>query len=117
MLYDSGLSSVGLVVFASTVAIPAAFLLSCAYVSFSLILGRRLPFTRVALKSALKLKRWCMTDVFIIGILVSVVKMVDLADVKFDTGIYLLMISALFTVLTEQHFNVSLFWHRLASHE
>jgi len=70
------------IVFLLIVAIPAALLLGIVYVTTAIALGRRLPFMRRVLRWVLSLLPWSMADIFLIGILVSFVKIVSLADVS-----------------------------------
>jgi len=48
----------------------------------------QLPFTKPMLKLLTRLSPWGMMDVFFLGILVSLVKLVALADIALNTGFY-----------------------------
>ena len=69
------------VVFLLIVAIPAVLLLGITYVATAITLGKRLPFMRRVLRWVLHLLPWSMADIYLVGILVSFVKIVSLADV------------------------------------
>lgn len=84
-----------LVVFATIIAIPALMLLGVVYVLTGLMLERRLPGIRRMLRWVLLLLPWSMAEIFLIGILVSFIKIVSLADVTLGPSFWSY---ALFTV-------------------
>lgn len=104
-LYTEGLEAVGLLVLLTSVAVPMSFLAGCAYLSFSAINGRKLPMFYPALRFTDFLQEWHMADVFLVGVLVSVVKLVDLSELSFGYGLYMLMFVCLFTALTEVYYD------------
>ncbi|MCD8492787.1 MAG: paraquat-inducible protein A [Geovibrio sp.] len=50
-----------------------------------------------------------MADVFLVGILVSIVKLIDMSELTFDYGIYLLMAVCAFTAIAEVYYDTLLF--------
>jgi len=76
-----------LVLFATVLA-PALRLALLIFVSLALRSGRRPPLLRPALKAAGALQEWAMLDVFLLGAIVAVIKLSDLADVHLDLGMY-----------------------------
>ena len=84
-----------LIVFASIIAIPALMLLGVTYVSVAIAVKRRLPGIRTTLRWALLLIPWSMAEIFLIGILVSFIKIVSLADVALGLSFWSY---ALFTI-------------------
>ncbi len=76
------------VVFVTIIGVPAALLLGMAYVSFSLKLPRHLPGTRGALRLSLHMLPWSMAEIFLIGILVSFIKIVALAHVELGASFW-----------------------------
>lgn len=95
ILVTENFQELALVVFASIIAVPAALLLGIAYVSTAILLGHRLPCTRRILRWVLVLVPWSMAEIFLIGILVSFIKIVSLADVALGLSFWSY---ALFTV-------------------
>jgi len=69
------------IVFTSIVFIPGSFLLGIVYVMSALASQRLLPGTIWMLRWLLLLVPWSMAEIFLIGILVSFVKIVSIADV------------------------------------
>ena len=76
-----------LVAFATVIA-PALRLTLLVFVSLSLRSGWRPPGLRRALKAATVLQEWAMLDVFLLGAIVAVIKLSDLADVSLDLGLW-----------------------------
>ena len=82
ILVTEGLPALAAIVFASIILIPGAFLIGAVYVSSALKLNRSLPGTVMVLRWMLMLMPWSMAEIFLIGILVSFVKIVTIADVS-----------------------------------
>jgi len=82
VLVSEDLPSLAVIIFASIIAIPAAFLAGIIYVSSALANHRLLPGTVATLRWALMLIPWSMSEIFLIGILVSFVKIVSIANVS-----------------------------------
>lgn len=76
------------IIFVSIVVIPAAFLIGATYVSVALRRNRLLPGTITVLRWVLMLMPWSMAEIFLIGILVSFVKIVSIADVSLGTSFW-----------------------------
>lgn len=83
------------VVFASIIAIPAVLLGGLIYVSAAIVTRKRVPAIRRVLRWTLQMVPWSMAEIFLIGILVSFIKIVSLADVALGLSFWSY---ALFTV-------------------
>ena len=88
ILVSEDLPSLAVIIFASIVLIPGAFLVGAVYVSAALKLDRLLPGTVGVLRWVLMLMPWSMAEIFLIGILVSFVKIVTIADVSFGMAFW-----------------------------
>ncbi len=99
--WESGYPEVAVVAFATGFLLPAVQLLLLLWVFFALSLGR-LPLFFDRLTALIDLlKPWCMVPVFLMGILVSVVKLVGLASLVPGVGLFATAVSAIFiTALT-----------------
>ena len=99
--WQAGYPEVAVVAFAAGFLLPFVQLLLLLWVFFSLSLGR-LPLRFEELISLIDLlKPWCMVPVFLMGILVSVVKLVGLASLVAGVGLFATAASAIFvTALT-----------------
>ena len=85
---------IGILLLLTTIFIPAFFLMNILIVSFSLSIKRSTRLTHYALKSVFHLLDWNMAEIFLIGILVSLVKIASMANVTFGLsfGAYVLFI-------------------------
>lgn len=88
ILATEGLPSLAAIIFTSIVAIPAALLAGIIYVTGALNNNRLLPGTVVTLRWVIMLVPWSMAEIFLIGILVSFVKIVTIADVSFGMSFW-----------------------------
>ena len=83
------------IVFATIIGVPGLLLVGLAYVTVSLRLLKRLPGTQRALRWSLHMLPWSMAEIFLIGILVSFIKIVALARVELGMSFWAY---AMFTV-------------------
>lgn len=74
-------ASLSVIIFISIILIPVLFLFSNIYVYLSFKLSYPLTGTRFMLKMISHLKHWSMADIFLVGILVSFIKIASLAEV------------------------------------
>jgi paraquat-inducible protein A len=109
-LNSEGYLPAGIAVFLTAFLIPLLYLFLVAYVSYEAVSGRKLPFSGSLAHFIHSLHRWHMVDVFLVGILVSVVKLVDTADVYFGVGFYLLSAVCFFLIVSEMYFDSKVFW-------
>ena len=71
----------GLLVLCTSIVFPCLFLGALTYVLLPLRRGYRSPGSRRLFRLALRLRPWSMTEVFLLGVLVSVVKLAKLATI------------------------------------
>ena len=85
---------IGILLLLTTIVIPALFLFSVLFVVFSISIKRSTSLTHHALKGVFHLLDWNMAEIFLIGILVSFVKIASMANVTFGLsfGAYVLFI-------------------------
>jgi len=98
------------VVFASIVLVPAAILSCVAYVSLAIQLRRPLPGMRIVLRWAILLAPWNMAEIFLVGILISFIKIVDLADVALGMSFWAYTLFTLGVVLITLNFDRRQLW-------
>jgi len=99
--WESGYPEVAIVAFAAGFLLPVVQLLLLLWVFTALALGRLPLFFERAIATIDLLKPWCMVPVFLMGVLVSVVKLVGLASLIPGIGLFATATSAIFvTALT-----------------
>jgi paraquat-inducible protein A len=88
VLWTEQMQAVAVVVFLFTILLPAVELASLLYVTLSLRAGRRPPGFDHLLRAVGLARRWGMTEVLMIGILITIVKMTSLAEVIVQPGVF-----------------------------
>ena len=85
---DEGNPGLALIVWLSSVFIPGFIIVGLIYVLLSIRYALDWPFTKPVLRWVSRMLPWGMMDVFLLGILVSLVKLSALADIVLGTGFY-----------------------------
>jgi len=88
IFYQQGSPELAAIVWLPSVFIPGVIILSMFYVLFSIRFQLNWRYAKPLLVLTGRLLPWGMMDVFMLGILVSIVKLVGLADVVIGTGFY-----------------------------
>lgn len=85
---QKGSPEIAAIVWLPSVLFPGFTIAGLFYVLFSIRFQMNLPHTRTILRWITHLLPWGMMDVFLLGILVALVKLVALADVLLGIGFY-----------------------------
>ncbi|MFP1677685.1 paraquat-inducible protein A [Alloalcanivorax sp. C16-2] len=107
--------ALAVVVFATIVVLPACFLGALLWVHASL--RRRagpLPGTAALVRALPRWQPWMMADVFAIAALVSLIKIVGMAEVSLEPGFWAFTGFALALLITVQRLHPLALWARLA---
>ena len=112
-LWKQGMESLAIVVLLTAIAFPGAQLLSLLYVLVPLKLNRVPPHLPLVFRFVHSLQPWGMMEVFLLGILVSVVKLADMG--KIIPGLALWSFALLIVVLAAAAANLDprLVWERV----
>jgi paraquat-inducible protein A len=94
--WDAGFTWVALLTGATGFALPALHLFLLLWILIPLSLGRIAPAFEKIVTIIDKLTPWCMVPVFLLGALVAIVKLVDLATLKLGVGLYATVATAIF---------------------
>jgi paraquat-inducible protein A len=112
-LYEAGMAPLALVVLITTLIGPALLVISSLYVLLGVRSALPLPMLREMLAWISHLRPWGMLDVFMLGVLVSSVKLAGMADMVMGPALYafgaLLLVSAAAMSALEPH----ILWQRL----
>jgi paraquat-inducible protein A len=96
--------------FATAIVIPLLFLLSIVYVSWSFNAKTLLPFTPQILKLALTILPWNMAEIFLVSILVSLIKIMTLANVDFGLSFFFYILFIVSLSATFMYFDRYQLW-------
>ncbi|MEP6701842.1 MAG: paraquat-inducible protein A [Betaproteobacteria bacterium] len=87
-LWDEGRDAVAALVFATTVLAPSIELSAMLYMLVPIRLGRVPPHLAVAFRVAPMAREWGLIDVFMLGVVVSLIKLGNLATVVLGTALW-----------------------------
>jgi paraquat-inducible protein A len=111
-LYEHGMTSVAVLVFITAIVAPALELGLLIFMLATLRLGyvpRTLPF---AFRIAHGTQQWGMLEVFLLGALVALVKLKDIATVIPDIALYATGVFVLLLAAAEASFEPQALWKR-----
>lgn len=115
-LYADDMSPVAMLVFATTILLPLAELLMMCYLLVPMAQHRMPPGFDLIVRSIRQTRPWGMIEVFMIGVLVTVVKLSTIAQVL--PGVALWSFGALVVVLAAiLSFDPRELWHYLVVHD
>lgn len=113
IFYDLGSPALALVVWLSSVILPAFCVFSLFYILLSIHFKRNWRFTRRLLVWVSRLLPWGMMDVFLLAILVALVKLVSLADVVLGVGFSAFVALVLCYAAAISSIETHMLWDRL----
>ncbi len=88
ILSEQNMAGLAMLVLFTSLLIPCVLLGALVYVLWPMKRGHRLPVSRRIFRLALTLRPWSMTEVFLLGILVSVVKLARMATIIPGTALF-----------------------------
>ena len=109
-LYKQGAPGVALIVLLTGLLAPAAQLGLLAYALLSLAAPRRLPGVQTVVQLLQALRPWSMAEVFMLGALVSLVKLAGVARVIPGIGMWSLFGVIVLTAAAQAMFDVPEYW-------
>jgi paraquat-inducible protein A len=99
---------------ATTVGLPGVYLLALVYLSTGIELGRRLPGALGIARSLRLLEEWLMPDTFVVGVLVGLIKIIQLANIHLAASFAVFCLYALLFLRTLALVDWISLWDRLA---
>ena len=112
-LYHAGMGELAVVVFVTTVLGPALLIASSLYALLSVRFNMQLPAVRTALSWISHLEPWGMLDVFMLGVLVSFVKLAGMATLHLGASLYAFVALILVSAAASANFEPELLWQQL----
>lgn len=113
-LHAAGMTSVAIVVYLSVIALPALQIAAMLYMLVPLKMGEVPPRIHFAFRLANWLQPWAMVDVFLLGALVSLVRLTQVATVDARLGIYAVGAYVLLIAAAVATFEPRELWKRVA---
>ena len=112
-LIDADFGVVANVLLSCVLLAPAVFLCAVIYLSMALKCSTRFPGMRSVLRLAIRLEPWMMADVFVMGILVSLIKLASLAQIGLGWSFWAMLLFAIALTKTVTVFDVHWFGFQL----
>jgi paraquat-inducible protein A len=112
-LYNSGMGELAVVVLITSVLGPALLITSSLYVLLAVRYRLPLPAVRPALAWISHLEPWGMLDVFMLGVLVSFVKLAGMATMHMGPSLYAFIALIFMYAAAAANFEPQLLWQRL----
>jgi paraquat-inducible protein A len=110
-LHKAGMTSVALLVFATTVLVPTALFAAMLYLLVPYKFGRIPPMMPLVLRAVHVLKHWGMVEVYLLGVLAALVKLGHLAIIIPGPSLWLLAVLVFVLAAAVSAFNAHDFWH------
>lgn len=111
-LQERGMSSIALLIFITVMGAPAVYLAAMLYLLVPLRLGMHPRHLHNAFRIARLVQPWAMIEVFLLGSMVSMVKLTQVAKVHPDTGIYCIGAYVLLAAAAASAFEPHELWER-----
>ena len=101
-LHQLGMSELGLLVFLTSVFFPSVVIVGMLYLLVTERAGIEAPGKGLVYRTVKTLQPWSLVSVFVLGVLIAIVKLLDLAEVI--PGIALFAMFAMLIIVTSIHF-------------
>jgi len=115
MMIEEGSYLVAVCVFVFAIAVPVVRLFSAFYLSLCLKVNYIKPSLLVFFRSYHQLDSWAMLHIFLLGIIVSMYKLVEMTNMTVGLGMYALVFLLLCSTLISITLDQDLIWGSLES--
>lgn len=112
-LYVQGSRAVAGLVFITTFAVPFTIILVLLYILCPMLIGRQAPATAALLRMIQRLKPWSMLEVFLLGTLVSMVKIAKTATIVPGVSLYAFLLLVFVLAAINATLNPGQIWQRV----
>ncbi len=116
-LYDSGMQGIAALVFLCSMAVPLLKLLCQLAVLASIRLDLGRSYGLLLYRIYHHLREWGMLEVYLMGILVAIVKLADMADLSLGLGLFCFVALLLVQVWLEVTMSPHQIWEALAGED
>ena len=116
-LYESGMQGIAVVVFLCSMAVPLLKLLCQLLVLLSICLDFGRSYGLLLYRIYHHMREWGMLEVYLMGILVAMVKLMDLADLSLGLGLFCFIALLLVQVWLEVTMSPHQIWEALSGED
>ena len=101
---------VSLMVFLSALIFPLLLLTMIFVISFHLLREHYPSYLRTLFRNYLHLEEWAMIEVYLLGIMITIIKMVDSSEIVYQPGIFCFVSLVLLSLATSTTIDKEHFW-------
>ena len=116
-LFDGGLFAVAILVLLFAIVVPLMQLILLLYISSSLHFKWGGRLLRYAMHGYQHLHGWGMLEIYLLGTLVSIIKLKDIANLEIGLGLYSLAALIIVFTLSSIMFNHQQIWQKIDTHK
>lgn len=113
ILSKQSMTGLAVLVVLTSMLLPCMLLGSLVYVLWPIRRGFRLPAARRAFRLALILRPWSMTEIFLLGILVSVVKLAKIATIVPGIALFAFLLLVFVLAAVNTFLNPRAVWEKM----
>ncbi len=112
-LRRQGYPDLGVLVLATSVGIPVVRLCAILALLLPMTFGRRPPAARFLLRVVQAIAMWGMTDVYLLGVIVAIVKLSSFATLTYGSALYAFVAYVVVSAWQQQSLDPQALWDRL----
>lgn len=113
--YKNDYYFVSLMVFLSAFAFPFLLLAIMFFITFNLRRGRYPSFLPQLFRTYLHLEEWAMVEVYLLGIMITIIKMVDSSEIVYQWGMICFTSMVVLSLAVSTTLDKKYFWHLIES--
>jgi paraquat-inducible protein A len=113
ILFYKDYASLAILIYFLTIVFPCIILAGSFYVSIAIKRHQLLPATRTIMRLLVLLQPWSMVEIYLIGILVSFIKIISLADVSLGLSFSAYVLFSLCLTIVLLHLDKYQFWLKI----
>lgn len=114
-LFQQDMLILGAIVVVTTLLAPLLQLLGLSYILTLLMCGKKVPGGRQVLKSVLALQPWSMLEIYLVGVLVALVKLLKMATIIPGVALYSFTALILVQMMISLTFDHHQLWERVTA--
>jgi paraquat-inducible protein A len=115
-MYEMGMGELGVLIFLTSIFFPLIVIVGMIYLLIPACLGKTAPYMGAVYRLVNALLPWSLVGVFMLGVLIGIVKLQDLANVIFGPAVVALTLLLLVYTAARASFNPHEFWS-ISGHE
>jgi len=109
-LFAAGNVDIAALVLLCSIVFPLLTMLGALYLLIPAFFGIHAPATGAVFRLIHRLMPWSMLGIFMLGVIIAVVKLLDMAEIDFGIALAAFVVLLPIMVFAQQYFDSSLFW-------